>query len=64
MAMASYIIQIGRTSCQSELQERLPTRPTGEDVLSLYSNDSSDGVAVLGLFLIKRLGKRLHVVRP
>jgi len=61
MAMASDIIQIGRTSCQSK-QQRPPSSPPGEELLGLYGSDSSADNAVLGLLLSKKLEQWLHIV--
>lgn len=63
MAMASNIIQIRRTSCQSK-QQRVPSSPAGAQLHGLYGRDSGDGNTVLELLLSMRLGNRLHMVQP
>lgn len=63
MAMASNIIQIRRTSCQSK-QQRFPLSPPGAELHGLYGCDSGYGDAVLELLLSTRLGNRLHMVQP
>lgn len=63
MAMASNIIQIRRTSCQSK-QQRVPLSPAGAELHGFYGRDSGDGSAVLELLLSTRLGNWLHMVQP